>query len=608
MHAPHSEPPIDDRALIGNGHTTMLVRRDGTIDWACLPRFDTPGPFSGMLDPEGGGHLSVRLEGPYTGSQAYLDHSNTLLTTLTGEGGVLEITDFMPDRGRNLSFAGSLTRRLVCLEGTVTVEIEARPAAGMGERPLTGELKSNHLVFNRPGRPPSQVRVKCAGKGEWVAGPDGMWRRTFTLSATQRPVSLRLEWGERMGDLNSLSAKTFEDRGVDSVHPQVSVLPFSEDHPWHNEIWRSANVLKLLIYAPTGAMVAAPTTSLPEWIGGVRNWDYRYTWVRDASLAFTALARAGGLNDAHRFLRFLMHHFPTGDLPLMCTIHGGPVPEEEALDHLAGCHGSKPVRVGNGARDQVQHDIYGPVLDMVWAYVEGVGALRGDDAPVLDDAEWAWLSSVLAQAEGRWQQPDHGIWEPRTGKRHNVHSKLMCWMAFDRGATLAARRGLSEARARWRAQADAVHVDVCTRGLDPTGTHFVNAYGEAEPDGALLLLPIIGFLPPDDARVVATVEWLQSTLSEGHFIHRYRSRHDDGVGGAEGAFLLCGFWLVEALALMGRTEQAAQIFEAHLGCANAVGLLAEEVDPATGAALGNFPQAFSHLGVINAALALNRQQ
>lgn len=579
-HTSH-EPPLDERALIGDGRTALLIRADATLDWACLPRFDSPSVFGALLDPEGGGALSVRPLSAFTTAQSYVGEGATLGTRLSASGGELEIFDHM-----HAGCPEALLRALRCVDGEITFEIcfDPRPdmgrvipeiAAEAGRLALNGEL-ALALHHDRP----------LAWRQRGAA-----WLAEVTLAAGEA-LDLTLRWGE--GAQRPLTAA--ERAAITADGPLIALPHLTDAQPWRPHLLRAGQALKQLIHQPTGAMVAAPTTSLPEWIGGVRNWDYRYTWIRDGSLAFSALARLGACAETGAFLDFVQRRFPDAELPLMCTVDGGPVPAEATLDHLAGCHGSAPVRIGNGAKDQVQLDIYGPLIELAYEHQRAGGEIS--------DGLWGFLQRVLERVEALWGDPDHGIWEPRTGKRHNVHSKLMCWLALDRGAHLAERLHRPDLAQRWHAVAGAVHADVCAHGLDPSGAHFVNAYGEAEPDAALLLIPITGFLPPSDPRVVATVEWLQGTLCHGPFIHRYRSRHDDGVGGEEGAFLLCGFWLVEALALMGRADEAQAVFAAHLGCANHVGLMAEEVDPESGAGLGNFPQAFSHLGVINAALAL----
>ncbi len=356
-------------------------------------------------------------------------------------------------------------------------------------------------------------------------------------------------------------------------------------------------MLKLLIHAPTGAMVAAPTASVPEWIGGGRNWDYRYAWTRDAAMAIRAANLIGYQPEARDFFHFvrdILHRYD-GELLVMYTVDGHAVPEETVLTHLDGYQGSKPVRIGNGARHQLQLDIGGALVDAAWLY-ERFGGTLGLRV-------WREVRQVIETVRQRWSEPDHGIWEPRGMVRHNVHSKLMCWLALDRGERLAQRFGDRRSQAVWADAARAIREDVVARGLDPKGKGFVAGYGLDAPDAALLLLPIHGFLEPSHPLITETVSRVQRELGDGPYVYRYHT--DDGVGGPEGAFVLCGFWLAEALAMAGKIDQAQEIFVAHAEASNHLGLLAEEIDPATGALLGNFPQAFSHLGLINAATRID---
>jgi GH15 family glucan-1,4-alpha-glucosidase len=343
-------------------------------------------------------------------------------------------------------------------------------------------------------------------------------------------------------------------------------------------------------------MVAAPTTSLPEGLGGVRNWDYRYVWMRDAALCIRAMNVIGYSQESRDFFHFVRNALTRHeDLHIFYSVEGGMVPDEETLPWLKGFRGSAPVRIGNGAKDQLQLDNAGYLLDAAYVY-ERFGSS-------LNLRFWRHLVLLMDRMRSEWHKPDHGIWEPRGRKRHNVHSKAMLWVAFDRGARIAQLFGEETLADGWRKEAVLIRNQVLTQGLDRGGRHFVSAYGESSPDATLLLLPSYGLSPPDDPRTIATIDFVQEHLVDRGFVHRYL--YDDGVSGGEGAFILCGFWLVEALAMAGRLEEALAVFERHAEASNHVGLLAEEIDPGSGMLLGNFPQGFSHMGLIHAAARLD---
>jgi GH15 family glucan-1,4-alpha-glucosidase len=352
----------------------------------------------------------------------------------------------------------------------------------------------------------------------------------------------------------------------------------------------------MLQYAPTGAVVAAPTTSLPVVPGGHRNWDYRYSWTRDSAMAIRVMNLIGYSEEALGFFQFVRDTVEEHDnLDLMVTVHGGQAPEEVTLEHLAGHRGSRPVRIGNAARHQTQHDIVGPLLDAASLYEKSGGTLGL--------AFWRQIRTLVSRAMKTTDEPDNGIWEKRAQLKHHVHSKLMTWVALDRALHLAPLFGGDRAELEWRQARDRLEKDILNRGYDKAAGTFVGEYGDTEVDATLLLIPIYGFLPATNARVERTVKRVIRELSDGKFLRRYRSY--DGIDAGEGGFVLCGFWLAEALALAGRLEDALEVFTNHLGAANHLGLLAEEVDPASGAPLGNYPQGFSHIGLIQAAARLD---
>ena len=591
------ELPIGARAPIGDGFTCALVRVDGAIDWLCMPRFDSPSVFAALLDPERGGITSIGpAAGTFESLQQYDPNTNVLETLFRVDGqGVLRLTDYMPWTDDPRSAIHEVHRRIECVEGEVDVLAVFDPRFGYALSETRLDVQE-HGVVARSADGESLVAVVGTEPATWEERPEGGLR-----------ARIRLHRGDHRWMVLSWNAPVAE--------PIAAYRPFQHlrstrhywrewsgqlkyDGPWRHHVLRSALLLKLLIYAPTGAMVAAPTTSLPEWIGGVRNWDYRFSWTRDAAMAIRATNMIGYIPEAREFFHFVRDTLQHIDgLQVMYAVDGTPVPVEKELTHLRGFAGSLPVRIGNGARDQLQLDTAGALVDAAYLYerFEGSLTLRA----------WRYMRAVIATVAARWSVPDHGIWEPRGPVRHNVHSRLMSWLALERGAELASLFGDVDEEGAWRCTAIDVHTDLMQNGLDAKKKHFVTAYGMEHPDAALLLMPIHGFLEGEHALVVQTVDWLRAELADGPFLHRYWMA--DGVGGAEGAFVLCGFWLAEALALMGRLDEAQQVFVAHAEASNHVGLLAEEIDPRTGALLGNFPQAFSHLGLINAAVRIDRR-
>lgn len=584
--------PLAARGLIGDGHSAALVRVDGVIDWLCLPRFDSPAVFDQLLDPRGGSTAVTPRAERFSSLQRYDPDTNVLETLFrVPERGVVRVTDFMPWVDDARASVHEIHRRVQCVEGAVDLEVLFDPRFDWGTQDPTFEVTDEGALARGP-------------RGEsFVVALSGGHR--FARRARGLGTTLSLRAGDRRWVILSWQAprpepihayRPFEHLRQTRARWRRWVHELSYEGPWRHHVMRSALLLKLLLYAPTGAMVAAPTTSLPEWIGGVRNWDYRYSWTRDSAMAMRATTLVGAEREAREFFHFVRESLDRhADLQIMYAVDGGAVPEEQVLPHLSGFRGSAPVRVGNGARDQVQLDTAGALLDAAYAYERGGGSLTL--------RTWRRLGAVVDEVAQRWREPDHGIWEPRDGKRHNVHSKLMSWVALDRGARIAPLFGDATKAEFWRHAANAVRAEVCDRGYDSSRGHFVAAYDHAHLDAALLLLPTSGLLTADDPRVSRTVDAIRAELGAGPFLHRYRT--EDGVGGDEGAFVLCGFWLAEALAMAGRIEEAEEVFKAHAEASNHLGLLAEELDPGTGELLGNFPQAFSHLGLINAAARID---
>ncbi len=593
----HRELPVGARAAIGDGFTCALVRVDGAIDWLCMPRFDSPSVFGALLDPVRGGITSLGPASvPFESLQRYDPDTNVLETLFRVEGqGVLRLTDFMPWNDDPRAAIHEVHRRIECVEGEVDVLAVFDPRFGYALTETTLDVR-DHGVLATSADGETLVAVLGAEPAAWEPRPEGGVQSLLRLRRGQHRWMV-LSWDAPAPEPIA-AYRPFQHLRTTRHYWREWASKLRYDGPWRHHVQRSAMLLKMLIYAPTGAMVAAPTTSLPEWIGGVRNWDYRYSWTRDAAMAIRATNLIGYVPEAREFFHFVRDTLQRIDgLQVMYAVDGSPVPEERELGHLAGHAGSVPVRIGNGARDQLQLDTAGALVDAAYLYerFEGSLTLRA----------WRHLRAVIGAVQRRWREPDHGIWEPRGPVRHNVHSRLMSWLALSRGAELAALFGDSRDAHAWGETAGMVRADLLGNGLDSKKRHFVTAYGLEEPDAALLLLPIHGLMEPDHPLLVRTVEWLRAELGSGPFLHRYRMA--DGVGGEEGAFVLCGFWLAEALAMQGRLDEAQHVFVAHVESSNHVGLLAEEIDPMTGALLGNFPQAFSHLGLINAASLIDRK-
>lgn len=585
---------IADHGLIGDGFSAALVRADGAIDWLCFPRFDSPAVFGALLDEHNGGSTSVSpVDYPFESLQRYDPDTNVLETVFRIEGrGTIRLTDYMPWTDDPRSAAHEVHRRIQCVEGEADVKVVFDPRFDYGRADANVEVVGRSAIARAPSG--DRIVAVLGVEGEWEPRPRGGVEALLRLKTGERGW-LVINWNATESE-SILAYRPYEALRNTRHRWRAWAHRLRYDGPWRHHVTRSALLLKLLMYAPTGAMVAAPTTSIPEWPGGRRNWDYRYTWTRDTAMAVRAANLLGCGLEAREFFHFVRDTLERdGQLHIMYAVDGGRVPDEQTLEHLAGYRGCQPVRIGNGARDQLQLDTAGALMDAAYVYERGGGSLTARG--------WRRLRAVVDNVASTWAEPDHGIWEPRAGKRHNVHSKLMSWLALRRGAELAPLFGDQVSRDQWQRVVDEVHADICRRGLDHTGQRFVAAYGHEHPDASLLLLPIHGFLPPSDPRILQTVEWIRNELGRGSYVYRYRS--DDGVGGDEGAFVLCGFWLAEVLAMAGEIDEAQRVFVAHAEASNHLGLLSEQIEPTSGALLGNFPQAFSHLGLINAAARID---
>ncbi|WP_328899559.1 glycoside hydrolase family 15 protein [Streptomyces sp. NBC_00441] len=589
-------PRIEDYALIGDLQTAALVGKNGSVDWLCLPRFDSGACFAALLGDEDNGHWRIAPKGADTCTRrGYAGDSLVLETYWETRTGTVKVIDFMPQRDKE----PDVMRIVEGVSGTVEMASVIRLRFDFGSIVPWMRRTDGHRVA--------------------VAGPDSAWLRS------EPPVKT---WGQQFSTCSSFTVSKGEKVAfVLTWHPSHSPRPKRVDPyealentladwaewsarckyqgPYRDAVIRSLITLKALTFGPTGGIVAAATTSLPEEIGGVRNWDYRFCWLRDSTLTLGALLSAGYLEEAAAWRDWLLRAVAgdPADLQIMYGLAGERRLPESELPWLRGYENSAPVRIGNAAVRQRQLDVYGEVID----------SLRLARDAGLDDKPHAWSLqlSLLGFLESTWREPDEGLWEIRGQRRHFVHSKVMAWVAADRAVrSLEGDPSLAGDADRWRAMRDAVHREVCDRGYDPVRNTFTQSYGSRELDAATLLIARTGFLPPDDPRVIGTVDAVREELGSGGLVRRYSTDGGsiDGLPGGEGAFLACSFWLADALRMTGRTEEATELFERLLALRNDVGLLAEEYDTAAGRQLGNFPQAFSHIGLVGTAVALAEAQ
>ena len=588
--------PIADYALIGDTRTGALCSRDGSIDWLCLPRFDSEPVFGRLVDPEGGGSFAVTPVDIRNVRRGYVGDSAMLETTWqTGTGRVRLRDGMVLDVKRDLRPAALLVRQLDCLSGQARIRIDYRPRRGLpgGEPRVTrqsgavvctwGSLALGLQVFPHVDVEPGRDTVVTLHAGETV---------TLGLGAADGSP-LVLMPPERMGDLLHESTRWWENWAAGIRYTG----------PFRDMVVRSLVTLRLLTFSPSGAPVAAPTTSLPELPGGIRNWDYRFAWPRDASIGLAAFLAVGKDEEARSFLAWLLHasRLTRPKLGVLYSLYGKPPPPEREVWEVAGYRASRPVRISNGASQQHQLDVYGWVVDTSWSLV--------DAGHRLDSETWRVVAGLADFVAHHWREPDAGIWEVRDAQAHYVHSKLMGWLAVDRALRIGrTHRTGSRRRRRWQMERDALAADVRRRGFDAGRNSYVRAYGRHDVDAALLFLPVLEFEPAGSSRMAGTIAAIRRELDAGDgLLYRYPPG-DDGLEGGEGAFLACSFWLVQALARMGKTDEAAALFDRLCRRANDVGLFAEEVDPGSGEQLGNFPQALSHAALVQAALALQRSQ
>jgi GH15 family glucan-1,4-alpha-glucosidase len=603
-----STTAIADHALLSDCRSAALVTKDGSVDWLCFPRFDGPAVFARLLDDDAG-HWSIRPVGDANTSRRYVDRAMVLETTFTTSSGTVVLTDALAtgvDETVHQLGAGSphlLLRQVECTAGELELEIDYRP------RPEFG------LVI--PLLSPVDGGVTARGGAEWLVLSTPI---ALLLGAEGARGRVTVRAGERLGfamhrsTLEQQPARVWSQSEIASRMSSTiagwqswSDAHQAYDGPWQDLVHHSGRVLQALTFQPSGAIVAAPTTSLPEDVGGERNWDYRYSWVRDSSLTMQALWVAACPDEGINFFAFMTTAaagFATSGSSLQIMFGVGAEHDltERSLPHLRGWRGSRPVRVGNGAWDQAQIDVYGELLDSAYRFADQLGDI--------DDNAKAFLVACADSAAARWTEKDRGIWEVRGDSQHFVYSKVMCWVALDRACKLSKQLDCKSRVEGWKRTQDEIFETLVRDGWSESAGAFTQYFGTDALDASCLMLPIVGFLPADDPRMLATIDAIEAQLTdERGLVYRYRTEAGvDGLAGDEGTFLLCTFWLAQALAMAGRLERAIAVFERAIAFVNDVGLLSEEVDGATGELLGNFPQAFSHIGLVNAAWAISQAQ
>lgn len=582
--------PIGDYGIIGDLHTAALVGRNGSIDWCCAPRFDSPSVFAAILDAGRGGRCAIALAAPSVSEQRYLPGTNVLVTTLRPEtAGALQITDFMPV-GPAREGRTEIHRRVRCLRGTLELEVLFEPRFDYGLKvPALTRRAQGILATDQD----DDVATIAAGSGVHWQIADAQATARITLGPDQTAWFVLRFDDDEVHPVEHYRSEDKLEATIQWWDAWSSRLAYQG--PYRQEVERSALALKLCCYEPSGAILAAPTTSLPEWPTGGRNWDYRFTWLRDSAFVLYALDALGYDAEADAFMRFLKRVCRRSDarhLQIMYAVDGRRELPERALDHLDGYDGARPVRVGNSAADQFQLDVYGDMIETgnIW---------RRRHA--MTEGTWKVLRELVDWTAGHWRDTDSGIWEPRSARKQYVHSKVMAWVALERAARMAVELELPGDAAHWRQEAAVVHANVLERGWDPVRQTFVQVYGEPQLDAALLVIPKVGFLPRADPRVRSTLAAIRRELATACEDLIYRYRTPDGVSDAEGAFVVCSFWMVQNLAMVGEHAEAERLFRNLLRRGNHLGLFAEEIDPATGAHLGNFPQALSHAALINTA-------
>ncbi|PZR70438.1 MAG: glucoamylase [Chthoniobacterales bacterium] len=586
---------IEDYAFLSDTQTGALVSRDASVDWLCFPRFDSGACFASLLGEGKNGRWNFKPEGEIKATRRrYRGHTLILETEIETADGAIRLIDFMPPRGEN----PDIVRIVEGLHGSVRLKME-----------LIVRFDYGHII--------PWVRKRDGGL-EAIAGPDGLILRT-PIETRGEDLTTVADFTVAEGDRVPFVLTWFasHEKAPRAIHPEHALRqteeywtawakPCRAEGPWRDAVVRSLITLKGLTYAPTGGIVAAATTSLPEEIGGVRNWDYRYCWLRDATFTLVALMGAGYLDEARSWREWLLRAVAgsASQMQIMYGVMGERRLDEFELEWLGGYEKSRPVRVGNAASNQFQLDVYGEVLDSMY---------RAHEAGIeTNETDWRMQVALVNFLESKWEQPDEGIWEVRGGRQQFTHSKMMAWVAFDRAVKLIEQCHCAggDHLERWRKIRDEIHAQVCAQGYDAEKKAFTQYYGSKHLDASLLMMPLVGFLPATDERVRNTIEAIERELMQDGFVLRYlpQANQVDGLPGTEGVFLPCSFWLANCLHLLGRKSEARELFERLLAVRNDVGLLSEEYDPKAKRQLGNFPQAFSHVALVNAAHRLSGGQ
>ncbi|MGN9758790.1 glycoside hydrolase family 15 protein [Streptomyces sp. SD31] len=591
--------PIAEHGLIGDLRSVALVGTDGTIDWYCCPAFDAPSVFAAILDAERGGCFELAATVPARTEQFYFPDTNVLITRFFTQNGVGEVQDFMPvDGGLVETERHRLIRRVVCVRGSIPFRTRVAPRFDYGTRPHTVRRVGDVAVFESE---KLSLGLTATMPLE-VDGPDVC--AEFKLSEGESAVFALDQVGGEVNPRRCARTEAEEQFNSTVAYWRHWLSASKYRGRWREMVHRSALTLKLLTYAPTGAIVAAPTTSLPEQPGGERNWDYRYVWVRDAAFCVYALLRLGFTGEAEAFMKFLTQYVSRSDgghagpLQVMYGIDGRTDLTERELDHLEGHLGSAPVRVGNAAADQLQLDIYGALIDSIYLYDKWAEPISSD--------QWDDMCGLVDWVCDNWDQPDEGIWETRGGRKNFLYSRLMCWVAIERAIRMANRRGLPADLPRWQQCRDTIYRRIMRRGWSETRQAFVQHEDGDVLDAAVLMMPLTKFISPTDPKWLSTLDALTQDLVSDSLVYRYDpAASPDGLQGDEGTFSICSFWYVEAMVRAGRVDEARLAFEKMLTYANHLGLYAEEISH-TGEQQGNFPQAFTHLALISAAFNLDR--